>query len=84
MQKVVVASHHAANGIAADHGKHLYITDNIQDEAAAINMLLGNAALRKKIGKAARLHVQKNYSWSGQLKPLDAIMQMGETMMDAS
>lgn len=76
MQKAVVASDAAATGIAADHGKHFYAADNAKDEAAYINDLLVNVPLRKKIGKAARAHVTKHYSWAGQLSPLDDMMHM--------
>ncbi len=74
MQKAVVASDAAATGIDAVHGKHFYVADNAKDEAAYINELLRNAALRKKIGKAARAHVKKHYSWEGQLAVLDDYM----------
>ncbi len=74
MQKAVVASNAAATGIAADHEKHFYVANSYKQEAAYINQLLGNAPLRKKIGKAARAHVMKHYSWEGQLANLDSIM----------
>ncbi len=74
MQKAVVASNAAATGIAADHEKHFYVASDYKQEAAYINQLLGNAPLRKKIGKAARAHVMKHYSWEGQLASLDSIM----------
>ncbi len=74
MQKAVVASNAAATGIAADHEKHFYVANDYKQEAAYINQLLGNAPLRKKIGKAARAHVMKHYSWEGQLASLDSIM----------
>ncbi len=76
MQKAVVASNAAATGIAADHEKHFYVADDYKQEAAYINQLLGNSALAKKIGKAARAHVIKHYSWEEQLASLDAIMQI--------
>lgn len=75
MQKAVVASDAAATGIDAQHEKHFYVAADYKQEAAYINQLLGNAPLRKKIGKAARAHVVKHYSWEEQLAPLDAIMQ---------
>lgn len=80
MQKAVVASDAAATGIAADHGKHFYVADNVKDEAAYINELLSNIALRKKIGKAARAHVTKYYSWAGQLRSLNDIMHIGANL----
>lgn len=80
MQKTVVASVAAATGIDADNGKHFYVSDNAKDEAAHINMLLANTPLRKKIGKAARMHVEKHYSWEQQLAPLDDIMQMDDAL----
>lgn len=82
MQKAVVASAAAATGIAADHGKHFFVADSAKDEAAYINDLLANIPLRKKIGKAARAHVVKHYSWAQQLRPLDDMMQMGDTVLN--
>ncbi len=79
MQKAVVASQAAATGIDADHQKHFYVADDYKQEAVYINQLLGNVSLRKKMGKAARAHVTKHYSWEGQLANLDTFMQCEDT-----
>ena len=80
MQKVVVASEAAATGIDADHEKHFYVAHDYKQEASYINQLLSNIPLRKKIGKAARAHVAKYYSWESQLANLDSIMQYEDAL----
>lgn len=77
MAKPVVASAAAAEGIDAEHGKHLLVAKNVEDEARLVNQLLSDADLRLRIGQAARAHVMAHYGWEAQLSPLDAIMRGG-------
>ncbi len=84
MAKPVVVSPAAAEGIAAQDGKHFIVAHDVADEAAKIIDLLRDKAKAQKIGAAARLHVCQQYGWAKQLQPLDTIMQFHGALAEAA
>lgn len=77
MAKPVIASPAAAEGIDAEHGRHLFVEENIAAEAARVCALLAEPGSGIAIGKAARAHVIAHYGWRSQLAPLDRLMGIG-------
>lgn len=71
MERSVIASHEAGEGIDAIDGTHLIKTADAPAMIAAINQLLNDADQRAKIGTAARAYVKNNHSWSAKLHVVD-------------
>ncbi len=75
MEKPVVASTAAAEGIEATDGAHFMVASTVADEARMVIELLGDLKRRLALGKAARAHVVTHYGWDQQLAALDGIMR---------
>jgi polysaccharide biosynthesis protein PslH len=75
MEKAVVASTAAAEGIEATDGAHFMVAANVADEARMAIELLGDMKRRLALGQAARAHVVTHYGWDQQLAALDGIMR---------
>jgi polysaccharide biosynthesis protein PslH len=63
MGKAVVSTTIGAEGLPGRHGTELLLADSPDDFAQCVTMLLRDAALRRKIGTAARTLVETKYSW---------------------
>jgi glycosyltransferase involved in cell wall biosynthesis len=63
MGKAVVSTTIGAEGLPGRHGTELLLADSPDDFAQCVTMLLGDEALRRKIGTAARTLVETKYSW---------------------
>ena len=61
--KAVVATTVANEGIRATPGEHLLVADDGAAFAAAVGRLLADAALRHKLGAAARDYVLREWTW---------------------
>jgi glycosyltransferase involved in cell wall biosynthesis len=64
MGKAVVSTSVGAEGLPVHSGENILLADTPQDFAAAVISLLGNPVARKRMGSAARILVQENYSWT--------------------
>jgi glycosyltransferase involved in cell wall biosynthesis len=72
MGRPVVASPAAFEGIEAEPGRHLIVTENIGD---AVLGLLANPVKAEAIGTAARRQIEARYRWEARLAPLAEIVQ---------
>lgn len=61
--KAIVSTTLGAEGINVSNGRHLLLADDAESFAARIVELLGNAALRRSLGEAAREQVVRHYAW---------------------
>lgn len=73
MGKPVVASTAAAEGIAAENGKHFIVAASPQEEAQQVLKLMGDAPFAEKIGHGANQLIRSQYSWDNQLNDLPNI-----------
>lgn len=71
MNKPVVVSSTAAQGIEANHGEHFMVAENAQDEACAVVNLLNDPASAKDLGKAGGALMREHYLWENQLAALE-------------
>jgi glycosyltransferase involved in cell wall biosynthesis len=62
--KAVVSTSIGAEGLPVKNGEDLLLADDPASFAENTLRLLGNAAQRAQIGKAARCLVEQNYSWA--------------------
>jgi polysaccharide biosynthesis protein PslH len=74
MEKPVVASTAAAEGIDATNNAHFIVAPTVADEARIVSELLGDTKRRLTLGKAARAHVVAHYGWDQQLAALAGLM----------
>lgn len=70
MEKAVVASSPALEGINAQKGKHVLCADSPQQWHETILPLLDDSAARESLGRAARQCVLDRYTWEATMKPL--------------
>ncbi|MBI3012108.1 MAG: glycosyltransferase [Elusimicrobia bacterium] len=63
MEKAVVATSLACDGIQVEHGKNVLVADNPKDFARAIVRLVKDRDLRESLGRNGRQMAIKNYSW---------------------
>jgi glycosyltransferase involved in cell wall biosynthesis len=63
MERAVVSTTLGAEGIGAVHREHLLIADTPRAFADAVVELLGDAALRARLGAAGRALVAERYDW---------------------
>jgi sugar transferase (PEP-CTERM/EpsH1 system associated) len=64
MGKAVVSTSIGAEGLPVTHDENIVLADRSEEFAGRVILLLRDAALRKRIGNAARALVEQNYSWS--------------------
>lgn len=74
MARPVVASPEAFEGIEAEPGRDLIVTDSAEAMASAVNDLLAAPAAAARLGKSARKLVERSYSWDSRLAPLAGIV----------
>ena len=70
MARPVVASPAAFEGIEAEPGKHLLVTEGAEAMAEAISTLIADPALATRLGRAGRDLVTTAYQWESRLAPL--------------
>jgi glycosyltransferase involved in cell wall biosynthesis len=63
MGRVVITTSIGAEGIEAEHGKHLVISDDPYEFAASVAHYLGSPEESARIGENARKLVEEKYSW---------------------
>ena len=64
MAKPVIVSTIGAEGLPLTHGDNVLIADSPDDMAARCIELLGDAALRKRLGERARETVLNGHDWN--------------------
>jgi sugar transferase (PEP-CTERM/EpsH1 system associated) len=73
MEKTVIASPQAAEGIRALHSQELFVEDKEQNFADRIIAQIKNGP-NMKIGSAARTRILKDYSWRRILDQVDTLL----------
>ncbi len=73
MEKTVIASPQAAEGIRALHSQELFVEDKEQNFADRIIAQIKNGP-NMKIGSAARARILKDYSWRRILDQVDTLL----------
>ncbi|MGA2877773.1 MAG: GNAT family N-acetyltransferase [Bryobacteraceae bacterium] len=63
MDRAVVSTSSGCAGLSLDHLVNVWIADQPEDFARAIQTLLSDHALRRRIAGAGRVHAERNYSW---------------------
>jgi glycosyltransferase involved in cell wall biosynthesis len=71
MAKAVVATSIGAEGIDAQHGRHLLLADDPAAFAAAAARLLDDPGLAQRLGREGRALVEARYSWEASVRPLE-------------
>jgi sugar transferase (PEP-CTERM/EpsH1 system associated) len=70
MGRAVVASPAALEGLDAEPGRHVLAADGAAAWRQTVKALLGDPDRRGAIGRAAREHIVRNYTWEARLGPL--------------
>ena len=78
MEKPLVATSRAVNGIKAALENHLLIADHPKEFASKVSFLLKDKLSRRKTGISARKFVKKNYNWPTNLSKFEEILQTGK------
>lgn len=81
MQKAVVTTSKAIEGIMAVRGDHLLVEDSPQDFSDAVSKLLQDQKARKRLGEKAQAFVKVHYDWSNNMKKLDILLQQDGSAM---
>jgi sugar transferase (PEP-CTERM/EpsH1 system associated) len=76
MEKSVVVSPAALEGLAAKPGVHLVTASTQSEWVGAIQCLLADADMRQCLGGAARLYVEEHHRWARCLDPLSALLDL--------
>ena len=63
MDRAVVSTPSGCAGLGLEHSVNVWIADQPEDFARAIQALLQDAPLRHRIAAAGRVHVERNYGW---------------------
>jgi polysaccharide biosynthesis protein PslH len=63
MDRAVVSTSSGCAGLGLEHSLNVWIADQPEDFARAIQALLEDDALRRQIASAGRVHVERNYGW---------------------
>jgi polysaccharide biosynthesis protein PslH len=63
MDRAVVSTSSGCAGLSLDHSVNVWIAGQPEEFAQAIQSLLENNGLRRRIAEAGRLHVERNYGW---------------------
>ena len=75
MNRAVVSTTIGAEGLPVRTGEHYLAADEPATFAEAVNTLLANAELRKKIGQSADRFVRQNYGSASVARQFEAICQ---------
>ncbi|MBL8565386.1 MAG: glycosyltransferase [Hyphomicrobiaceae bacterium] len=73
MGKAIVSTTLGAEGIEAVPGRDLFLADEPDAFADAVNSLLDDQALAARIGQSARALAVERYSWSGAARALETL-----------
>ncbi len=59
----VVSTRIGAEGLPAKHGENILLADTAAEFAQAVSELLENPEMRERLGNAARLEFERNFTW---------------------
>ncbi len=74
MEKPMVSTSQAIQGIEAENKKHLLIEDTPHGFSKAVVNLLKDDSLKKTLKTNARTFVEKNYTWPTHMKKFEALL----------
>jgi len=74
MEKAVVTTAQAIQGIRALNGEHLAVADEPKDFARAVVNLLKDTNRRHTLGVNARRFVKMNYDWQTNMNKLEELL----------
>jgi polysaccharide biosynthesis protein PslH len=63
MDRAVVSTSSGCAGLGLEHGVNVWIADQPGDFAAAIETLLEDGDLRRRIAAGGRVHAERNFGW---------------------
>jgi ribosomal protein S18 acetylase RimI-like enzyme len=63
MDRAVVSTSSGCAGLGLEHGVNVWIADHPGDFASAIEALLQDADLRRRIAASGRIHAERNFGW---------------------
>jgi ribosomal-protein-alanine acetyltransferase len=63
MERAVVSTTSGCAGLGLEHGKSVWVADTPEEFAEAIEQLLGNPDLRRRIATAARAIADRHFDW---------------------
>ena len=63
MDRAVVSTSSGCAGLGLEHGVNVWIADQPENFTSAIQLLLQDDRLRRRIAEAGRVHVERNYGW---------------------
>ncbi len=63
MDRAVVSTSSGCAGLGLEHGVNVWIAEQPEDFASAIQTLLDDHPLRRRIAEAGRIQVERNYGW---------------------
>ena len=71
MGKAIVATRLGAEGLEVRDGQDILLGDTEEDFASQVTRVLGDEALRVRLGKSARKRAEEQYSWKGAVDRLE-------------
>lgn len=74
MEKPVVTTTKAAEGIQASNGEHLIVEDSEEGFSKAVIKMIRDKSEGARLGKLARNFVVKNYDWATNMKMFEALL----------
>jgi sugar transferase (PEP-CTERM/EpsH1 system associated) len=74
MERPVVASPAAFEGIEAEPGRELVVAEGAEEQARAIRALLDDPQRARAIASAARRRMERSYRWEARLAPLEEMV----------
>jgi glycosyltransferase involved in cell wall biosynthesis len=75
MGKAIVSTALGAEGIAVTDGADILLADTAVDFADLVSRVLGDAALARRLGAAARRLIESRYSWRSAIERLESFYQ---------
>jgi glycosyltransferase involved in cell wall biosynthesis len=74
MEKAVITTSQAIQGITAVNGEHLVVADEPKEFAQSVVTLLKDKDRRFTLGKNARRFVKTNYNWQTNMEKLEELL----------
>jgi polysaccharide biosynthesis protein PslH len=75
MGKPIVSTRLGAEGLDVKDGEDILLAGTAQEFASQVARVLGDAALARRLGEAARQHAELKYTWQGAVDRLEAFYQ---------
>jgi glycosyltransferase involved in cell wall biosynthesis len=72
MGKALVSTSLGCEGIDVEDGRHLLVADSPEQFAEAVVGLMADAELRRELGAAGRVLVERRYGWATAAAELEA------------